>query len=45
MFAIPLVDVSAKSARYARSAMPAAPVIEDRRKRPLFALVVRGGGR
>ena len=41
MFGIPLVDIFSEPALYARSALPDAPVIEDEKKRWVFALVAR----
>jgi len=38
MLAIPLIDVPAINARFARSALPNAPVLEDEKRRR-----VRGG--
>ncbi len=38
MFGIPLIDVPVVNARFARSALPHAPVLEDERKRR-----IRGG--
>jgi hypothetical protein len=45
VFGIPLIDALSKSARYARSALPDAPVIEDEKKRPVFAVVMRADRR
>jgi hypothetical protein len=36
MYGIPVIDVPSISVRYARSALPKAPVLEDGRKRAIW---------